>query len=340
MKNYGKQILLVFMLLMILVIGVIGYTTLLHVSVLDALYMTVITISTVGYKEIAFMSPAAKIFTIVIIFLSLSFVGYLFTNLVSFFVKVNLKDTIRFRRMKNKMQSLSDHYILCGAGDTGRHAITQLESNDVDYIVIDKDKERVDELIRRGIMAIHGDATDQDILIEAGILRARGLLSCLPSDADNVFTVLTSRYLNRDIYIISQSIDSTAHEKLLRAGANRTISPAEIGGRRMAALMLRPAVVSFLDLINNVGGQILDIEDVMIKAGSELTNKPIKDAQIRDRTGLILMAIQKQDSKRMIFNPGPEELLKSGDSMIVLGTIEQVKALRTMARDNGERVRA
>lgn len=322
---------------MILVIGVIGYGILLHVSVLDALYMTVITISTVGYKEIAPMTPAAKLFTIVIIFASLSFVGYLFTNLVSFFVKVNIKDTIRFRRLKNKMQSLKDHYILCGADETGGHAIVQLENNRVPFIVIDNNKERIDDLSKRGIMTIHGDATDQNVLIEAGILRARGLLTCLPSDADNVFTVLTSRYLNKDLYIVSRSIESTAHEKLLRAGANRTISPTEIGGRRLAALMLRPAVVSFLDLINNVGGHVLDIEDVMIKEGSELTDKPIKDAQVRDRTGLILMAIQKKDSN-MIFNPGPEELLQLGDSMIVLGTIEQVQALRRMARDSGEHV--
>jgi voltage-gated potassium channel len=317
MRAYKKQILMGLLFLLILIIGAIGYGLLLHVSALDALYMTVITISTVGYREVAVMTPAAKLFTIVLIFASLSFVGYLFTNLVSFFVKVNIMDSIRFRRLKNQMQSIQDHYILCGAGETGGHAIVQLIGNKVQFVVIDKNKQRVDDLLKRGIMAICGDATDQNILIEAGIKRARGLLS----------------YLNQDIYIISRSIESSAHEKLLRAGANRTISPTEIGGRRMAALMLRPAVVSFLDLINNVGNYVLDIEDVMIRDGSELSDKPLKEAQIRDRTGLILMAMQKKDSTQMIFNPGPEELLQTGDSMIVLGTIEQVQALRGMAKD-------
>ncbi len=244
---------------LIVLLGVFGYSRLLHVSLLDALYMTIITISTVGYKEIADMTPEAKLFSILIIFFGLTFVGYLFTSIVALFVDGSVRDKIQRRRLRSRMESLNNHYIICGAGETGENVIRQFEKSHVAFIVIDNDRERVEELIARNVMALYGNAADEDILLAAGIRQARGLISTLSTDADNVFTVLTSRYLNKDLYIISKAIEDHAHEKLTRAGANRTISPNEIGGRRMAALMLRPTVISFLDMITHVGDVILDL---------------------------------------------------------------------------------
>jgi voltage-gated potassium channel len=337
MKSRQKIIYIFVAFIAILFIGVIGYGQLLHVSFIDALYMTVITISTVGYKEITVMTPEAKVFSIIIIFLGLSFVGYLFTNIATFLVDGNMNEIFQRRRLKNKMNTLTNHCILCGAGETGANVIRQFEKSKVPFIVIDNNRERVNELMKRDVMTIFGDATDEDILIEAGIMKARGMICSLSSDADNVFTVLTSRFLNKKLYIISRAIEDHSHEKLLRAGANRTISPNEIGGRRMAAIMLRPTVISFLDMITHVGDVVLDLEDVVIFAGSELIGKALKTAKIPDKTGLVILALQDKNASQMSFNPGPNEVLKAGDSMIVLGTNEQVNKLKELACDNGER---
>lgn len=337
MKEHNKLLITLIAFILLLVTGVIGYSLLLETSLIDSLYMTVITISTVGYKEVAEMSDAAKLFSIFIIFSGLGFAGYLFTSLVSFFIDGDIFDTLRKRELMNRMKNLSDHYVICGAGETGESIIRQFERSSATFIVIDNDEERVEELTDRGIMAMHGDATHEEDLIHAGIQRARGLISSLSSDADNVFTVLTSRYLNQDLYIIARAIEDHAHEKLTRAGADRTISPNEIGGRRMAALMLRPTIISFLDMITHVGEVVLDLEDVVIFKGSSLAGIELKDAKIPEKTGLIVLAIQKTRSMRMLFNPGPDEILEIGDSMIVLGTQEQVEPLRKLALDNGTR---
>ncbi|MHB1151057.1 MAG: potassium channel family protein [Eubacteriales bacterium] len=337
MKDYKRIIVVFIVLIMILVTGVVGYGYLLKVSFLDALYMTVITISTVGYKEIADMTPEAKMFSIFIIFLGLSFVGYLFTSIAAFLLEGNMKKIIQKRRLRNKMSSLENHYIICGAGETGSNVILQFEKFNVPYIVIDNNREEVDELLERGIIALYGDATNEEVLIEAGIMKARGLISSLPTDAENVFTVLTSRYLNKHLYIISRSFDNHSREKLTRAGANRTISPNEIGGRRMAALMLRPTVISFLDLITHIDDVDLDLEEVILFPGSNCIGKSLREAQIPNKTGLVILALRKKGSDQMIFNPGAEVILDSGDTMIALGTSEQVMKLKAIAKDIGKR---
>lgn len=337
MNDYKKLIVVFIALIMILVVGVIGYSTFLNVNLLDALYMTVITISTVGFQEVAVMTPEAKLFSILIIFLGLSFVGYLFTSLAAFLLEGSMKEILKKRRINNKMKSLENHYILCGAGETGANVIRQFEKKHVPYIVIDNNKERVAALIERGVMALYGDATNEEALIEAGILKARGLISSLSNDADNVFTVLTSRSLNKDLHIIARSIDDHASEKLMRAGANRTISPNEIGGRRMAALMLQPTVISFLDLITHAGDVELDLDEVVLFPGSEFIGLSLKEARIPDKTGLVILAIQKSGTKEMIFNPGSETILQNGDSMIVLGKSERVLVLKKLSKDSGKR---
>ena len=235
------------------------------------------------------------------------------------------------------MKQLENHYIICGAGETGDSVIRQFEKSSVPFIVIDLDEEQLEELTERGILSICGDATHENVLIEAGIKKARGIICSLSTDADNVFTVLTSRFLNQDLYIISRAIDDHAHEKLTRAGADRTISPNEIGGRRMAALMLKPTIISFLDMITHVCEVVLDLEDIVISEKSELIGTTLKDANIPGRTGLVVLAVQKKNSMRMLFNPGPDEEMELGDSMIVLGTQDQTQMLKEIAKDKGER---
>ena len=337
MREHRKILLILVLFILILLLGVIGYSVLLGVGILDALYMTVITLSTVGYKEVAVMTPEAKLFSIVIILFGLSFVGYLFTSIATLLMDGDMRAIVRRRRMRSKMQNLENHYILCGAGETGKNIIRYFENSDAPYVVIDSNELRVRELTEQGIFAIHGNAEDEEVLIEAGIERARGLISSLASDNDNVFTVLTARFLNKDLYIISRAIEEHADEKLTRAGADRTISPNEIEGRRMAALMLRPTVISFLDMITHVGDVVLDLEDVLLGKGSELCGQTLRSARIPEKTGLIVLALQRQETRRMLFNPGSDEKLLAGDSMIVLGTAEKIATLKELAKDTGAR---
>lgn len=314
--------------------GTIGYKILLDTTLLDALYMTVITISTVGYGEIAEMGAEAKLFSIILIFVSLGTVSYLFSSLVSSLLEGDLKKAWRRRNMEKDINKLKDHYIVCGAGETGYQSIKKFKDKGVEFVVIDKDEAVVDDLVEEGIVSIHGKASEEAVLEKASISKAKGLISALPSDAENVYTVLTARQMNEELYIVSRAINKNATGKLRKAGADNTISPNEIGGSRMASLMIRPNVMSFLDIITHAGDVILDLEEVKIFPNSTLTNKLLKDSEIPQKTGLIVLAIKKENSEKLSFNPSSDERLEAGDVMIVLGQNEQVDNLRKMAKEN------
>lgn len=333
MENKKNLSFITTLVLSLLIVGTIGYKIFLEVSLLDALYMTVITISTVGYAEVAKMDGEAKIFSIFLIFSSLGTVGYLFSSIVSSFLEGDLRTAWRRRKMEKKIIKLSDHYIICGAGETGINAIKQFKKTQMDFVVIEKDLEKVNELMEDKILAIHGDSSHEAILERANIKEAKGLISTLPNDAENVYTVLTARSLKEDLYIVSRAIEEHADEKLKRAGADNTISPNEIGGSRMAALMLRPTVISFLDIMTHAGDIVLDLEDVVVGKNSSVKEKTLMEARIPEKTGLIILAIRKKLDNRWIFNPSSDEVLKLGDTMVVLGTEEQVQLLKAISEE-------
>lgn len=338
MSRKDRVAVFIFALVLIVLFGVAGYKILLDLSFIDALYMTIITISTVGYAEVSEMTPQAKLFSILLIIVSLGSVGYMFTRIVSSLMEGDIRKAIRRKMMERKISDFNNHYILCGAGETGWHAMKRFQKSDVNLVVIDKDENVVAELLEEGVPAILGDATMDETLIRAGIGRAKGLICSLSKDSDNVFTVLTARELNKNLYIVSRAIDKTSHDKLKRAGANNTISPDEIGGSRMAALMLRPNVISFLDIITHAGEVVLDLEDVVLCDNSKIKNSSLREARIPEKTGLIILAIKKWNQKKLQFNPSSDEILEIGDTMIVLGTQDQIKVLRGLACDNGNRI--
>lgn len=206
-----------------------------------------------------------------------------------------------------------------------------VQGHEVEFVVIDKDPIKVNELMDEGLPSICGDANQEEVLKIANIDRAKGLISSLPSDADNVYTVLTARQMNPDLYIVARSIEKEAAGKLKKAGADNTISPDEIGGTRMASLMLRPNVMSFLDVITHAGEVVLDLEEVTILDGSELIDKKLKESRIPEKTGLIVLALKKYNDEKLHFNPSSDQKLKKGDTMIVLGTKEQVDILRQIS---------
>ncbi|SHE69943.1 potassium channel family protein [Alkalibacter saccharofermentans] len=331
MESHRKFLVIIITFSIIIVVAVIGYMQLLNVGFIDALYMTAITISTVGYGEVGEMVAPAKIFTIFIIFSGLGVAGYGFTSLVALFFEGELKDAWRRRKMENKIAELKNHYIICGAGEIGHTVIKQFRENDLPFVVIEKNHRRASELRHEGVLTIVGDATSEDVLESAHIKKSKGVISTLSNDADNVFTVLTARQMNDDVYIVSKAIDRNAHNKLKKAGANNTISPNEIGGRRMAALVIRPSVMSFLDVITQAGDVTLDLEEVKICTNSDFVGKSLMEAKIPEQTGLIVLAIKRKGDTKLKFNPSSNEILQDGDTMVVLGQEDQVVQLRGMA---------
>lgn len=292
MENKRKFLVIGSAFLLVITTSVVGYSVLLDVSFIDALYMTAITISMVGYGEVGLMTSQAKMFTILIIFSGLGVAGYAFTSIVALFFEGEIKHAWRRRRMENKIKELKEHYIVCGAGEVGHTVIEQFYENKLPFVVLERNLKRVEELKEQGILVINEDATDEEALTKARIQYAKGIVCSLSNDADNVFTVLTARQLNENIYIIAKAIEKNAHSKLKKAGANNTISPNEIGGRRIAAMIIRPSVISFLDIITQADNVVLDLEEVMICSESDIVGKSLREARIPEKTGLIVIAIK------------------------------------------------
>ncbi|MDW7651963.1 MAG: potassium channel protein [Bacillota bacterium] len=333
-KSTRNIILILIVITSLLVIGTVGYMLLLGVPFVDALYMTVITLSTVGFREVVDLNSTAKIFTMFIIFGGISTAAYAFTNLASFLLEGELGHILRRRSMENKISSLKDHYILCGYGQTGGSVVNRFLRSKVPFVVIEKQEDKVNEMIDQGIMAFQGDATQEDVLEKARIRHAKGMVVCLSTDAENVFTVLTARGISPELHIVSRAITKNSHAKLRRAGANNTISPNELGGTRMASLLLRPAVVSFLDIITHMGDVVLDLEEVTISKNSPLEGSTLKEARIPEQTGLNVLAVKKRDEEKLRLNPGSQDPIHAGDKLLVLGQVDQIDKLREIARDH------
>jgi voltage-gated potassium channel len=211
--------------------------------------------------------------------------------------------------------------------------INQFKKRDVPFVVVESDRVKVEHVIDLGGLAVHGDATAEEDLIKAGIERAKGLLCCLSNDAANVFAVLTAREVKKDLLIVSRAIEEKSDLKLLKAGADKVVSPNEIGGTRMASLILRPAVVSFLDVITRAGQVVIDLEEVNVRKTSPLIGKSLADARIPEQTGLIIMAVKRRDGETLI-NPGSNFVLSENDALIVLGQEEQVTKLQSLAGED------
>lgn len=337
MKESKKLWIIFVILASLIIIGTLGYSYLLRVSLLDGLYMTVITISSVGYKEVAPMTDQAKIFSIFIIFFGVGTVGYALTNLLLLVVEGDQNSFWRRRKMEGNIAKMKNHYILCGAGETGEVVINEFTKNKTDFVIIEKDPHRYQFYLSQGHKIICGDATEELTLQQANITEAKGLISSLPNDVDNVFVVLTARTMNRDLYIISRAIAKHAPDKLKKAGANKTISANEIGGRRMAAQMLKPSVVSFLEVVTSINDVQLDLQDVVIGAHSEMVGQELRHLRIPDRFGLVVIASKKAGQTNMILNPKSDLLLNAGDIILVLGNNMQVNELRKLANDSGIR---
>lgn len=315
------------MIVTIAVVGTLGYYILEDWSLLDALYMTIISMTTVGYGETRELTEVGRIFTMLLLVSSVGTAGYAVSTLASFIVEGEFNRILRGRRMDRRIAKLRDHIILCGSGPTGRYVAEELFKTQTPFVVIEREPSGVQYLLQIGdIIYLEGDATQDETLLLAGIKRASGLIAVLGEDKDNVFVVLSARALNPDLRIVARLIEEDNAEKLRKAGADEIVSPNAIGGLRIASVMLRPTVVSFLDEMLRVSEETLRVEEVHIDHAPALVGKTLGTADIGRRAGLLVVARKSYDGEYQ-FNPGAHTMLQKGDILIVIGTREQIAAL-------------
>lgn len=313
----------VLIFLSIIFFGTVGYVAVEGMTVFDALYMTVITISTVGFSEIRPLSPAGRTITMMIIIASISIGGYAVSMMARMLIEGELRKSFERRRMERLIRDLENHVIVCGFGRIGRIICKELVAGGIDFVVIEQDPEASQELEKAKYLYLQMDATTEEALLKAGVMHARGLVTAVRSDANNVFITLTAKGLREDIFVLSRSSDIKNEEKLKRAGATRVVSPYFIGGRRMAQVLQRPTVVDFIDIATMSNQLGLLIEEVTIGPDSHLIGKNLVESRLRQDFGVIIVAI-KPANAQMVFNPTPTEVLHSGDVLVVLGKREDV----------------
>lgn len=311
-----------------LLFGVMSFHFIEGMSYFDALYMTVITISTVGFMEVHPLSMAGRIIAMTLISTGIIIGAYTLGTLLRMLIEGELRKTFGRRKVERKIASLKNHYIICGYGRIGRLICMELKSHGIDFVVIDSDEAMLQKMEKEKILYLPLDATSDDSLAKAGIMHARGLVTAVKSDADNVFITLTARGIRPDILILARSSDEGNESKLIRAGATRVVSPYLIGGKRMAQILIRPTVVDFIDIAIMEGSLGLMMEEARVKPGSRLIGKNLIESNLRKDYGVIIVLIKKNNGM-MIFNPLPNEILEEGDVIVVLGKTDDMKKLRS-----------
>ncbi len=285
---------------------------------LDAVYMTVITLTTVGYGEVHEVSRIGQIYTILLIFIGVAFFLFVAGSVVQFMVEGRIRTILGRRSLDKKIDRLKNHYIVCGYGRIGRYLCNQLKRKPIDLVVIDKNRELIPILDDDKVLYLSGDASDEAILHKAGIQRAKGLVAVLATDTDNVFLVLTARQLTPDLYIIARASRDESKSKLQAAGANKVESPYEMGAVSMAQRIIRPTVTNFLNLAFAHKRKDIQMEEIPVNSSSDLINVMLKDSGIRQQFNLIIIAIKKSDGS-MLFNPSYETVIDAGDTVIAVG---------------------
>ncbi len=330
MRQYLQHICFSILSLIILIcIGTIGYYLIEGWSFSDAFYMTIITLSTVGFSEVHPLSEAGRYFTIFLILGGVGVALYVFSTVTEAVVSGQLQELLGRQRLEAKIGTLKGHYIICGYGRIGQH-ICRIIAKEVPFVVVESDPERAQQVEKDGYIYFQGDATHEETLKKVGIDRAKGLVSVLGSDADNVYITLTARSLNPKLFIIARADEEHVMRKLERAGADKVISPYLIGARRMALTILRPAVTDFLELATPEANLELQLEEVRIQAKSELVGKKLIESEIRRFSGAIILAVRKVTGE-MIFNPPPEYVLDVNDTLVALGDRKGLARLEEVA---------
>jgi len=299
-------------------------------SILDSLYVTAQTVTTVGFGDLAPRTIRGRAFATVFMLVGVGIVLYALTSAVQSIVQSEMVATFGRRRLSRKMSKLRNHFIICGAGRVGSHLIRSLQGSDETFIVIESNAQKVSQLLDFGIAVLVRDATLEESLIEAGVENAKGLAACLPNDSDNVYVVLTARDLNPNIHIVARAAEEQAEAKLIRAGANRVVAPTIIGGHRMAMALTKPAVGDFLDSITanqlDLGFEQLEVEPV-----SSFVGRRLSETNIRSQLNIVIVSIRRVNGE-IVFNPNAEAVIQAGDMLIAIGSAESLAQLTALAR--------
>lgn len=332
-NNINKSLFAISLIIAVVSIGTAGYMAIEHYTLIEALYMTVITISTVGFEEVHNLSPSGMLFTVFLITTSIGMFGFVLTSITRFVFDGVFRNYYKDNKVKRKISKLENHVIICGYGRVGKQAALDLVEHGVNIVIIDNDEEEIIPLREKGdFLFIHGDATVDEIMLEAQIDKAQALITTMPKDADNLFVVLSARVLNKSLKIISRASEEHSDIKLKRAGANNIIMPDKIGGQRMAKLVAQPDIVEFLENILIQGANDVNIEEIACNQLSpEFHNKRIGDLGVRNKSGANIIGMKNKD-KIYTYNPSADTKIKPDDMLFVLGTPNQIEAFRELLR--------
>lgn len=325
--NYSRLIICICLLAVILCIGTFGYAYFESMPIFDAFYMTVITISTVGFSEVKPLSNIGRTITIIIIVSGITVLTYTLGQIFRIFLEGEMLRILGRRKLEKQIAGLTNHFIICGYGRIGKIISQELGAENTPFVVIEENPEKIEQMEKDHVLYLNMDAAADEALHKAGIMHAKGLVTAVQSDADNVFITLTAKGLRPDIFVLSRASDEKNQEKLVRAGANRVVSPYLLGGRRMAHILKSPTVVDFIDTAMVDSPLGLRMEEAAIGPNSHIAGKTLIDSQLRKDFGVIIAAIKKPTNE-MLFNPTPTETLEAGDVIVVIGKKEDLKRMR------------
>jgi voltage-gated potassium channel len=319
-------------LAVVLAIGTVGFMLIEHYSIFDALYTTLLTMTTVGYGDT--LHPTGRILNSFLLIVGVTTILVAIGAITQTVFESQIGDLLGKRRNKHMIDQLKSHFIICGYGRVGHGAASELQQAGVPFVVVDNDDERVEKAIGEGMLAVAADSTRDETLRSVGVTRAKGLVCALATDADNLFVLLTAKFLNPQIYVATRAAEESAEEKMRRAGADAVFAPYAITGHRLAQALLRPHVVQFLNFTTHAAGMNVAIEQVRVSGQSDLVSKSIRDLQIRRQFGVIVLAIRKGDGE-MVFNPPADTPISAGDYLIVMGQPDGLHTLEGMLAGPG-----
>lgn len=311
--------------LAVLLAGTVGYMVIDHQRFLSALYMTAITVTTVGFEEVFPLSEGGRVFTILLAFAGIGVILLIAGEFGRVVLQTDLRALVGYRRDVKMLGKLRDHIVVCGHGRMGRAVVEVLRDRNVPYVVVESSDSRCRQLEEAGIPFVQGDATSERVLRAARVDAARTLLTCLADDAHNVYAILLARQLNPDVTIIARAVEDGAEERLRLAGANRVINPYRLGGMRLAFTALKPTVMDFIEASLPGTPSELELAEIVVHPASELAGKTLAGAEVRRRFGIIVVALKRGDSST--FNPGPDALIEAGDVLVALGPLQGLEQI-------------
>ncbi len=328
MKLQNKLLSVLLLAMLLIAISVFGYMHYSNYSFIDALYMVIITMSTVGFGEVHPLNPTEKIFTIFLIIFSIGIFGYFVSLLTEFIADGKFLKELKAKKMQKKLNNLKGHTIVCGYGRNGRQSINKLKANNVDVVIIENDEKLIDDIEKNNLLYVKGDATNDKFLEKAGIKHASNLITALPSDADNLYVVLSARQFNPKMTIISRASKDTSEKKLRIAGADNIIMPDRIGGDHMASLVVLPDIIEFVDKLTSDGDCQTNLKEIEVnKLPERYLNKTILDLDLRRKTGCSVIGFKDSNNEYQI-NPEANTKLVPDSKLIILGRKEQMEKLQ------------